>query len=96
MALLGKNGEYLKIESIVIDSNYVCTINYKIYANEEHRRNGDSEFLNSKIGGVNSGLLQTKLSELADANLSIIDNLKKAGYEAIKGDTFEISSWTDC
>lgn len=96
MALISENGEYLRIESIIIDSNYVCNVNYKIYANIQHRQTGDTEFLHSKFGNVNSGALQIKLNENADNTLSIINNLKKASYEAIKQDNFEFSNWSDC
>ena len=95
MALIGTNGEYLRIENIHIDTDYVCTVSYKIYANSNHRQSGDTEFLKSRYGTVNSGILQIKLSENADPLLSIINNLKKQGYESIKADNFEFSSWID-
>ena len=96
MALQGPNNEYLRIESINIDTDYVCTVSYKIYANLEHRQNGDTQFLHSRFGSVNSGILQTMLNSVADNSLTIINNIKKASYEAIKQDNFEISTWIDC
>ena len=96
MALTGTNGEYLRIESITIDADYICSVNYKIYASQAHRNSGDTDFLHSKMGNVNSGALQTKLALNANSSMSIIDNLKTQSYEAIKADTFEISTWTDC
>lgn len=84
-------GEYLKITSIQLGE--WSSINYDIYANLEHRGNGDTEFLHKKIGTVNSGALQTELEKNAASTKSITDNLKTAGYKAIKLDSFEFSDW---
>jgi hypothetical protein len=98
MALQSETGKYLKIDNVRFDENYVADIGYSIYISKEHRDNRNSpewEDFPIKQGGINSGLLQTELLKKADASLSLVDNLKKAGYIAIKGDTFEISSWSD-
>ena len=98
MALQSPNGKYLKIVSTRFDEDYVSDISYKIYMSKAHRDAPDApewEDFPIKMGGVNSGLLQIQLQKKADANLSLVDNIKKAGYLAIKADTFEISTWLD-
>lgn len=86
-------GEYLKITSIQLGE--WSSINYHIYANLEHRENGDTEFLHKQTGSVNSGALQTELNKNAASTKSIMDNFKTAGYPAIKADTFDFSTWSD-
>lgn len=84
-------GEYLKITSIQLGD--WSSINYDIYANLEHRENGDTEFLHKKTGTVNSGALQAELAKNANSTKSIIDNFKTAGYKAIVADSFDFSAW---
>ena len=88
--------EYLRIERVTFDGEYCSNVDYKIYANEAHRESGDTDFLHSKSGSVNSGALQAEFAKKANPELSIIDNIKTAAYNAIKADTFEISNWADC
>lgn len=88
-------GEYLRIDSIRFDRDYICTLDYKIYANIEHRKEANASYRKARFGSVNSGKLQQFLNALPNPALSIIDNVLKAGYEAIKADTFEFSTWQD-
>ena len=89
-------GEYLRIERVTFDGEYCSNVDYRTYANQTHRESGDTDFLHSKLGSVNSGLLQIEFAKMANPELSIIDNIKTAAYNAIKADTFEISNWQDC
>lgn len=90
-----ETGEYLKIDSLQIADNSKHSISYSKYANIEHRESGDTDFLHKQTGSVNSGHLQTELAKKSNADLSILDNFKTAGYNAIKADTFEFSNWSD-
>lgn len=98
MALINPNtNEYLRIKSINIDTDYVCSVYYTIYASKEQRLNPqDYPMLLIRDNlHLNSGALQVALSNKADASLSMIDNLKKAAYIAIHNDNFEFSGWED-
>ena len=94
MALISATGEYLKVTDIHI-SNDRAEVSYDIYANVEHRTNGDSEYLNKKTGRVNAGKLQIEIAKTPDVNKSIMDNIITATYEAIKSDTFDFSNWNN-
>ena len=90
MALINPtdNG-YLRITSISVDSNFICTANYEIYVNKEHRLNTENyPYYIVQNGHLNSGALQLELDKLADNKISIIDNFKKAAYIAIHNDNF--------
>lgn len=85
-------GEYLRIDSINLNDS-TNSISYSKYASLEHRTTGDTDFLHKQNGTVNSGALQTELEKNAASTKSITDNLKTAGYKAIKLDSFEFSDW---
>lgn len=89
-------GEYLRIEGLALSENSVSQINYSIYANAAHRQSGDTEFLKRKSGFADSGHVADNFASIADSTLSIENNIKTAGYLAIKADNFEFSAWEDC
>ena len=97
MALINSaDNRYLRIVSINVDSNFICTANYEIYVNKEHRLNVQNyPYYVVQNGHLNSGALQTELAKNADNSLSILDNFKKAAYIAIHNDNFEFSTWED-
>jgi len=98
MALINPNtNEYLRIKSITVDSDYVCSVNYAIYASKEQRLNPESYpyLLIRDNLHLNSGALQVEITKLADSKTSIMDNFKKAAYIAIHNDNFEFSGWDD-
>jgi len=97
MALINPiDNRYLRIVSISVDSNFICTANYEIYTSREHRLNvQDYPYYIVQSGHLNSGALQTELAKVANKDISIIDNFKKAAYVAIHNDNFEFSNWTD-
>lgn len=84
MALV--NGDkYLKIENVDIKGN----IAYAIYASLAHRLAGDTEFMKA----LRSNTVVTLDMSNADPEKSIADNLKTAGYLALKGQVF--TDWVD-
>jgi hypothetical protein len=100
MALINPTtGEYLKIYNVHIElkknnHNY----QYIIFANEEQRQrydNGLSDYEMVKRGMYNSPvLINNKLNELSDGEISIKDNLITAGYDVMKLDGI-FSNWID-
>jgi len=95
MALQNKTGEYLKITRVRPDSKGNPTADFDIFQNKSHRETGDIGFLKLKTGSINGGLLQKELDKTADPKKSITNNLITAGYNAIKADDIEYSSWVD-
>lgn len=80
MALINPNTqEYYKVVEMKDDRVY-----FEIYANKEHRDSGDTPYLihrnDSEYVAGSSALLE----ELADPHKTIEQNLKTAGYVALK------------
>jgi hypothetical protein len=100
MALINPTtGEYLKIYDVHIElKNENHNYQYIIFANEEQRQRYDSglsEYEMVKRGMYNSSvLINNKLNELSDGEISIKDNLITAGYDVMKLDEI-FSNWID-
>ena len=91
------NKEYLRIKSVHTDFDYIFSMDYAIYLSKEQRNNPEA-FPYSIIRDnlhLNSGALQTEMNKKADPNLTIWENVKRAGYIAIHNDNFEFSGWED-
>ena len=90
-------GEYLKITNFHYDEQYKnWNVGYLIFANIEQRtrwETGLSEYERTGNGLYNGALLQTAYNKIADSSLTILNNIKKEGYEALKEDMF--SAWED-
>jgi len=86
-------GEYLKVINVRLEP---MDADYIIFKDQEQRlrfESGLNPYETIRGSSYNGGLLDIELNKQADANLSIINNMKKATYSALKQDMF--SNWID-
>lgn len=74
-----KNKQIIKV--LLVRENH---IEYEVFLNEEHRKNGNTKFQNSVKETLNSGTLKDELEKMANGKESIQSNIIAAGYRAMK------------
>ena len=98
MALKNPNtNEYLKITNFHFDEqSQFWNIGYLIFADKEQRdrwENGLSNYERTESGLYNGAYAQIEMNKNADNAITILNNVKRGGYEALKNDMFE--NWID-